>query len=929
MGKLPRALVESLFNRKCLFFIGSGMSTEAGLPSAKDLTDILTKKLESEGYKPSSTELRKVAQEFCRRFSRPVLLHLIRDEVVKKLENADRTSFDLLPKLITRPRDIVTTNWDPLIQEQLGRTNFTPIFEPTAVARYDDNAKINLFKIHGDIDRDIVITEDDYREYSEKWKPIIIKLLSLFQERVIVFIGYSTDDEDFLDTYMEVYKTLPPNSLLPRYCIDPYIDDLKEDKLRDRWIKPIKMSAREFLEELSKELLEQLPTYQLPSPKTVPVPLPDYNPFGIFRAEDVASVDWINKTFVEPIDFATIISPGNAVIEGHRGSGKSIILQYLNYPSLRERQENPNYVGFYVKLQNSYVDTIERRNMSVEEWKGFFLHYFNLVLGEAILFTIRDLLEKGRISFSNEKEFVERVLFIFFPDLTFGKKIENLRDLWDIFERERNKCARYPPPREPRLSPHFVYDFIKLLEEYISEFKNKYFYMLVDEYDKLDDDQQRVVNLYLADRGAPLRYRVSFKVAVKLFEMRYDTIDGKVLDPIDDFQWVPLDRFSREKEFIDKLEEIGYKRLEVYSYKNKSLEEILPSGGQGFEKGDYSGLENILALSSCLVRDFLELIKDMLYYAYPWITSEKKDTIPAVPPHIQNFVINVHSNILYTTRIDEIHGKIGDIERKYLARLLVEKLGVVFQRVLLGSRSVEKRTVSSFQLKDEAKLSELAKVSLNDCRSVGALQVPYTARAPQNYARDAPHRKYEFHRLLCPRFRLSLARRWPKEISSEQFNMIFENPDLAIDELSVYFLFHILIDELFENVCSADIEKFKNIYRQICKEGCYEKGLFGKAGNAEIRGTLDGKFSITMGQKSILCESEYEAQYIKNFADIGLDEVPIPKSLDNLRRIILEIEELNKKIDKIVREKLEENPTLKKVENRIKLEIWTRLLHNE
>jgi hypothetical protein len=174
-----------------------------------------------------------------------------------------------------------------------------------------------------------------------------------------------------------------------------------------------------------------------------------------------------------------------------------------------------------------------------------------------------------------------------------------------------------------------------------------------------------------------------------------------------------------------------------------------------------------------------------------------------------------------------------------------------------------------------------------------------------------------------------LARRWPKEISSEQFNTIFENPDLAIDELSVYFLFHILIDELFENVCSADIEKFKNIYRQICKEGCYEKELFGKAGNAEIRGTLDGKFSITMGQKSILCESEYEAQYIKNFADIGLDEVPIPKSLDNLRRIILEIEELNKKIDKIVREKLEENPTLKKVENRIKLEIWTRLLHNE
>jgi hypothetical protein len=929
LSKLPGPLIDSLLNRKCLFFIGSGMSTEAGLPSTEDLMEILVKKLKSEGCEPSTTELAKVAQEFCRKFSRPDLLHLIRNEIVEKLENADRKSFAILSKLIASPRDIVTTNWDPLIEEELGRTNYTPIFEPNAVARYDDNAKINLFKIHGDIDRDIIITEDDYREYREKWKPIVIKLLSLFQERVVVFVGYSTDDRDFMEAYMEVFKTLGADSLLPRYCVDPYIDELEEEKLRERGIKPIKMSAREFLEELDKQLQEQLPMYQLPSPKTVPVPLGDYNPFGIFRAEDVSSVDWINKTFVEPIDFATVASPGNVVIEGHRGSGKSIVLQYLNYPSLCERQENANYVGFYVKLQNSYVDTMKKGEMMVEEWKEFFLHYFNLILGESILTAIRTLLEKGRISFSDEREFVERVLFIFFPSMTFKKKIGNLRDLWDIFKRERNRCTRYRPPKEPRLSPHFVYDFIKLIEEYVDKFKDKYFYILVDEYDKLDDEQQKVVNLYLADRGAPLRYRVSFKVAVKLFEMRYETIDGKVLDLVDDYQWVPLDRFSKEKDFIAKLKEIGNTRLRVYNYKNESLTEILPCEGQGFEKGDYSGLENILNLSSYLVRDFLELAKDMLYYAYPWIASEKRDKIPPIPPHIQNFVINVHSNILYTTKIDEIPGKIGDMERKYVARLLIEKMGIVFQRVLRGSRSVEKRTVSSFQLKDEVKLSEIAKVALNDCRSVGALQVPYSARAPQNYARDAPHRKYEFHRLLCPRFRLSLARRWPKEISSEQFNNILESPDEATDELSVYFLQNIFINEFFESFCLADVEKFKDIYEQTCKERCYDKELFGKTGHAKIQRTLDNRFSIRMGQKSILCESEDEARYMKIFADIGLDEVSIPKNLDYLRRIIPEIEKLNKKIDDVIREKIEEYPILKKVKKRIVLEIWSRLLQND
>jgi NAD-dependent SIR2 family protein deacetylase len=181
MAEIPRKIKDAMNERKCLFFIGSGMSTEAGLPSATDLTNILIEKLKSNGADPSSNQLKKVAQDFCCKYSRPDLVKLIRDEIVKKLETADRTSFKLLTNLIIKPKDIVTTNWDPLIEEVIGRKNYMPIFEPSTVANYSETL-INLFKIHGDIDHDIVITDDDYRNYGDNWGPLITELKALFQK---------------------------------------------------------------------------------------------------------------------------------------------------------------------------------------------------------------------------------------------------------------------------------------------------------------------------------------------------------------------------------------------------------------------------------------------------------------------------------------------------------------------------------------------------------------------------------------------------------------------------------------------------------------------------------------------------------------------------------------------------------------------------
>jgi hypothetical protein len=209
------------------------------------------------------------------------------------------------------------------------------------------------------------------------------------------------------------------------------------------------------------------------------------------------------------------------------------------------------------------------------------------------------------------------------------------------------------------------------------------------------------------------------------------------------------------------------------------------------------------------------------------------------------------------------------------------------------------------------------------------LIVPFTVRAPQNFARHAPHRKYEFHRLLCPLFRLSLTRRWPREISAKQFNKIFESPEEATDELTEYFLKNIFVEEATEYLADMpEVRKLKNIYTEIHKIENYKKALFGKFGDAKIERTLTGA-ALKLGTESIQCESEEEARFIKVFADMGLKEAIIPMDLDYLKTVMYDIKRLKETIDKQIQEQLEKYPSIKKNKDKTIPEIWENLLEVE
>jgi hypothetical protein len=285
--------------------------------------------------------------------------------------------------------------------------------------------------------------------------------------------------------------------------------------------------------------------------------------------------------------------------------------------------------------------------------------------------------------------------------------------------------------------------------------------------------------------------------------MKYEDIDGHILELNNDFTYVTTDRFdttdridategidtadggsSLKEEFERFAIKVADKRLKAYGYDN-TIVSLLPSqkeeSKKGFEARDYSGIKSIVTLSSSIIRDFLELCKDMIYYSnLEIIKNGSSRRLNPVPPNIQNTVIRIHSNLLYDS-IESITGidEESKRSRSETTRLLIDTLGKIFHTILTGSKSHEKRTVSGFQLRDRAALNTIAAFALGDAVSYRLLRIPLIRRSPQNPLKYGPLDRYKFSRLLCPRFRLSLADRWPKEISARLINEIVER---RIDE---------------------------------------------------------------------------------------------------------------------------------------------------
>lgn len=108
---------------------------------------------------------------------------------------------------------VITTNWDMFLENMFPK--FTPFIGQDGLITGRSHGIAEIYKIHGCVSEPntLVLTESDYDKYRKKNPYLSSKLLTMFIERPVIFLGYSLTDEHIAEILEDIVSCFPKKSL--------------------------------------------------------------------------------------------------------------------------------------------------------------------------------------------------------------------------------------------------------------------------------------------------------------------------------------------------------------------------------------------------------------------------------------------------------------------------------------------------------------------------------------------------------------------------------------------------------------------------------------------------------------------------------------------------------------------------------------------
>lgn len=108
---------------------------------------------------------------------------------------------------------IITTNYDEVLENVF--KEFSVLIGQDSLLLANSLNIFEIFKIHGCCSKpdSIVLTEKDYEKFDKKLKYLSAKLLTIFVEHPIIFIGYGLGDVNIRNIFSEIAECLTPEQL--------------------------------------------------------------------------------------------------------------------------------------------------------------------------------------------------------------------------------------------------------------------------------------------------------------------------------------------------------------------------------------------------------------------------------------------------------------------------------------------------------------------------------------------------------------------------------------------------------------------------------------------------------------------------------------------------------------------------------------------
>ena len=133
-------------------------------------------------------------------------LSTVDDELITEVEKLKAISKSNLS-------GVITTNYDQFFEETFEGYKAFVGQDELVFSQLQGVAEI--YKIHGSVEtpRSIVINQEDYERFRQKGKYLAAKLMTIFMEYPIIFIGYSLSDADIQAILADVVECLPPEKV--------------------------------------------------------------------------------------------------------------------------------------------------------------------------------------------------------------------------------------------------------------------------------------------------------------------------------------------------------------------------------------------------------------------------------------------------------------------------------------------------------------------------------------------------------------------------------------------------------------------------------------------------------------------------------------------------------------------------------------------
>lgn len=306
--------------------------------------------------------------------------------------------------------------------------------------------------------------------------------------------------------------------------------------------------------------------------------------FGSYKAEWLRGK--IFEFFETPYYFSAVQGNRPCVLQGGRGTGKTTVLRGLSYQGQYAILNNNitlfdqnSYIGIYYRVNTNHVHAFKGRGIDEETWGNIFAHYFNLLIcweiSEFINWHKKNRPEDEVIS-NHACKLIATSLHLEGDVCSFETLMRELQVAMYHFQSDVNNIKDQKLPQLSMLG-----DPIRIFTEEalkLSQFKNKIFYFLIDEYENLLDQQQQTINTLL--KHVPESY--TFKIGVRElgWRVKYTLNKLELLNDPADYALTDItEQFTSiegEQHFIDFARDVCQRRIT----------ELLPEADEEFKIGE-------------------------------------------------------------------------------------------------------------------------------------------------------------------------------------------------------------------------------------------------------------------------------------------------------------------------------------------------------